>query len=114
MDEKVLCFSNDFLALLDVDSSPPQQKSRKIGDQEDSFSICFEGSTQNSNLNGHKPSSQCKVDMDLVDTSGCIKSHSKNDLQVTGIKNIVQTENPTNDDKKKVPNRKIRHVGEFL
>lgn len=97
-----------------MESSPPQQKSRKISDEEDSFLICFKHSTQNSNLNDDKPSSECKVNADSVGASGCIKSLSKNDLQATEIKSIVQTENPLTDDKNKVHNRKRRHVGEFF
>ena len=96
-----------------MESSPPQPKLKKISDQEDSFSICFESSTQISNLNGDKSSSQRKVNMDSVDASGSMKFHSKNDSQATRTKNIVLTENQTTDDKKKFSKRKGRYVGEF-
>lgn len=39
-------------------SSPPQQKSRRISDQEGSSSICFEGSAQDGNKNDDKPSGE--------------------------------------------------------
>ena len=102
-----------FLALTDMELSSPQPKLRKIRDQEDSFSICFESSTQNNNDNGDTSFSQCNGNMDSVDASECIKSNSKNYSQATRIKNVVQTENQTADDKEKLPKRKRHYVGEF-
>lgn len=53
--------------------------------------------------------------MDSVDAHGFIvKSHSKNNSQITGIKSIAQTENQATDDKKKISTRKMRHIGEFF
>ena len=81
---------------------------------EDSFEICFEGSTYNSNVNDNNSCSECKINLDSVDASGCVNSHSKNDSQVTGINKLVQTENETTDDKKKPSKLKRRYVGELL
>ena len=82
---------------------------------EDSFEICFESSTHNSNVSDNNSCSDCKINLDSVSASGCINAHSKNDPQVTGIKNrSVHTEDETTDDKRKPSKPKRRYVGEFF
>ena len=82
---------------------------------EDSFEICFESSTHNCNVSDNNSCSECKINMDSVDASGCVNSHSKNDSAGTGIRNkLVQTENEATDDKKKPSKLQRRYVGEFF